>query len=32
MFDGMKEKLTLGLKGSRTFKNGNVFLCYEPVA
>lgn len=32
MFDGMKEKLTLALKGSRTFKNGNVFLCYEPVA
>ncbi|MGA2615782.1 MAG: dihydrofolate reductase family protein [Spirochaetia bacterium] len=32
MFDGMKEKLTLGLKSSRTFKNGNVFLCYEPVA
>jgi dihydrofolate reductase len=29
MFDGMKEKLSLKLKSSRTFKNGNVFLCYE---
>jgi dihydrofolate reductase len=32
MFDGMKEKLSLKLKSSRTFKNGNVFLRYEPMA
>jgi len=32
MFDGMKKKLSLKLKSSRTFRNGNVFLCYEPVA
>lgn len=30
MFDGMKGKLSLKLKSLRTFKNGNVFLCYEP--
>jgi len=32
MFDGMKRRLSLRLKSSRTFRNGNVFLCYEPVA
>ena len=32
MFDGIKEKLTLKLIKSRTFRNGNVFLCYEPIA
>ena len=32
MFDGIKEKLDLKLTKSRTFKNGNVFLCYEPTA
>jgi dihydrofolate reductase len=32
MFDGIKEKLTLKLIKSRTFRNGNVFLCYEPKA
>jgi dihydrofolate reductase len=31
MFDGAKERLTLKLVDSRTFDNGNVFLCYEPV-
>jgi len=31
MFDGVKEKLSLRLKTSRAFSNGNVFLCYEPV-
>ena len=32
MFDGMKEKLTLKLKTTRTFSNGNVLLCYESAA
>lgn len=32
MFDGIKEKLTLKLTKTRTFGNGNVLLCYEPVA
>jgi dihydrofolate reductase len=32
MFDGLKDKLTFKLKSSRTFSNGNVLLCYEPVA
>ena len=31
MFDGVKEKFVLKLKSSRTFANGNVLLCYEPV-
>jgi dihydrofolate reductase len=31
MFDGLNEKLTLKLKSSRTFGNGNVLLCYEPM-
>ncbi len=32
MFDGIREKLNLKLTRSRTFKNGKIFLCYEPVA
>jgi len=31
MFEGLKERLNLKLTRSRTFGNGNVFLCYEPV-
>ncbi|MCA2001512.1 MAG: dihydrofolate reductase family protein [Chloroflexi bacterium] len=31
MFDGLKEKLTLRLKKSQTFANGNVLLSYEPA-
>ncbi|HUE98058.1 MAG TPA: dihydrofolate reductase family protein [Anaerolineales bacterium] len=31
MFDGLNEKLTLKLTKSRTFGNGNVLLCYEPI-
>ena len=29
-FDGMKQRLSLKLVSSRVFKNGNVFLCYQP--
>jgi len=32
MFDGIKEKLNLKLTRTRAFANGNVFLCYEPMA
>ena len=32
MFDGVKEKLTLKLTKTRTFGNGNVLLCSEPMA
>jgi len=32
MFDGIKEKLSLKLTKTRTFGNGNVLLCYEPMA
>ena len=32
MFDGIKEKLPLKLKKTRTFGNGNVLLRYEPMA
>jgi dihydrofolate reductase len=32
MFDGIKEKLTLKQTKTRTFGNGNVLLCYEPMA
>jgi dihydrofolate reductase len=32
MFDGLKEKLMLKRTKTRTFGNGNVLLCYEPVA
>jgi hypothetical protein len=31
MFDGIEEKLTLKLTKTRSFGNGNVFLCYEKV-
>lgn len=30
MFDGMSDRLPLRFTKSRTFGNGNVFLCYEP--
>jgi dihydrofolate reductase len=32
MFDGIKEKVTLKLTNTRTFGNGNVLLCYGPMA
>jgi dihydrofolate reductase len=32
MFDGISRKLTLKLKKSQTFANGNVLLSYEPAA
>jgi dihydrofolate reductase len=32
MFDGVKEKVSLELKKTRSFDNGRVFLRYEPVA
>jgi dihydrofolate reductase len=32
LFEGVKEKIKLNLESSRTFKNGNVFLCYRPAA
>ena len=32
LFEGVREKLNLKLTKSRTFGNGNVFLCYAPVA
>jgi dihydrofolate reductase len=31
MFDGIKEKVTLKLTKTRSFSNGKVFLCYEPM-
>jgi dihydrofolate reductase len=31
MFAGVKEKLNLKRTNSRTFSNGNVLLCYEPI-
>jgi dihydrofolate reductase len=31
MFEGVKEKLGFKLTQSRTFSNGNVFLCYESI-
>jgi dihydrofolate reductase len=31
MFDGIQDKLPLKLKKTRTFGNGNVLLCYEPM-
>jgi dihydrofolate reductase len=31
MFDGIEEKLNLKLTKTRTFGNGKVFLCYEPI-
>ncbi len=32
MFDGIKGRLDLKLIRTRTFRNGKVFLCYEPAA
>jgi dihydrofolate reductase/predicted enzyme related to lactoylglutathione lyase len=32
MFEGIKEKLTLKLTKTRTFGNGNVLLCYQPLS
>lgn len=32
MFDGIKDELSLKLTKTRPFGNGNVFLCYEPMA
>lgn len=32
MFDGVTKKPKLKLNKTRTFANGNVFLCYEPAA
>jgi dihydrofolate reductase len=32
MFDGVNNKLTLRLTRTRSFGNGNVLLCYEPMA
>ena len=32
MFDGIEAKLTFKLTKTRTFGNGNVLLCYEPMA
>ena len=32
MFDGIKEHLSLKLTKTRTFRNGKVYLCYEPAA
>lgn len=31
MFEGVKERLSLKTIKTRTFANGNVLLCYEPV-
>ncbi|HEY7681822.1 MAG TPA: dihydrofolate reductase family protein [Gemmatimonadales bacterium] len=32
MFDGIKEKLNLKRTRTRAFGNGNVLLCYQPMA
>ena len=32
MFEGIKEKIPLELRGTHRFNNGNVFLTYVPVA
>lgn len=32
MFDGLNDQLHLKLTQTRTFHNGKVYLCYEPVA
>ncbi len=32
IFDGINAKLTLKLTKTRSFGNGNVLLCYEPMA
>ena len=31
VFDGIRHKLTLRLTKMRTFANGNVLLCYQPI-
>jgi dihydrofolate reductase len=31
LFESVEEKVSLKLTKTRTFTNGNVFLCYEPV-
>jgi len=31
MFEGLKEKLNMKLTNTRTFGNGNILLCYQPV-
>jgi dihydrofolate reductase len=31
MFDGVKDKLRLTLTSSRTFLNGKVYMCYQPI-
>lgn len=31
MFDGIKARFSLALTNTRTFDNGNVLLCYQPV-
>jgi|HubBroStandDraft_1064217.scaffolds.fasta_scaffold355318_1 dihydrofolate reductase len=32
LFEGIRERLALQLTNSRVFRNGRVFLCYEPTA
>ena len=32
MFEGIEKRLELKLTNTRTFRNGNVLLCYEPKA
>jgi len=32
LFDGVKEKVNLKRTKTRSFRNGNVLLCYEPTA
>jgi dihydrofolate reductase len=32
LFEGLQERLSLRLTNSRVFRNGKVFLCYEPIA
>jgi dihydrofolate reductase len=32
LFEGVESKLTLKLTRTRTFGNGNILLCYEPLA
>jgi dihydrofolate reductase len=31
MFEGVKQKMALKLTKTRTFGNGNVWLCYQPM-
>jgi len=31
LFEGVQSRLSLQLTSSRTFRNGNVLLCYEPL-